>query len=479
MRMGFWALLMGAAALLNAHAYAAGRAADVAAHWTSERRAQATPRDLVIDERGRGYLRLPNGQLSPYGHGIAGLNIDTRAKPPGEDTNPTKITDMDPADGDAIGDSYTFSANVADRDGIKSVSFVIEDPEDVARSFGPTLDGEDTWKLGLEGLTDGEWRWWVVVKDLGPRGGTTTTSPAVGFTVDTGGTPPDPEDTVADAEWIDGGLVQLYAGRLYFEMPANKVWNRWNGYVCSGTVAFDETTGRSVIITAAHCVYDDASKAFARNVLFIPDQADTLGDGTDLNCDNDPYGCWVPSFGVVDVEWTTRTFPDNIAWDYAYYVVSDEGAHVGDVEVDDALDALGGDGGGMIVSFEAPSVDDSDPGAGSMDFTYALGYSYSWDPQLRYSAEDMTTEGDVNWWLPSSELSGGSSGGPWVQPMDVEYGDGPIISVNSWGYTSGPGMAGPILYDTSAECVFSASKTTAFSGVIAADGLAGVAVTCD
>ena len=84
---------------------------------------------------------------------------------------------------------------------------------------------------------------------------------------------------------------------------------------------------RSVILTAAHCVYDDANKAFARNVIFIPDQTDTTGTGTDLNCSNDPMGCWSPLFGVVDVKYAATIFPNNNAWDYAFCVVSDTGAH--------------------------------------------------------------------------------------------------------------------------------------------------------
>ena len=32
-------------------------------HWTQGRRDSATPRDLVIDPRGLGYLRRPNGAL--------------------------------------------------------------------------------------------------------------------------------------------------------------------------------------------------------------------------------------------------------------------------------------------------------------------------------------------------------------------------------------------------------------------------------
>ena len=123
--------------------------------------------------------------------------------------------------------------------------------------------------------------------------------------------------------------MQTAAGRIYFEMPGNaKHKGPWSGYVCSGTVAYDEDTAdRSIIITASHCVYDDANKAFARNVLFIPNQAGG-GKRTDQDCSSDLLGCWLPSFGVVDVNWKTRTFPDNIKWDYAYYVVDDEGVVV-------------------------------------------------------------------------------------------------------------------------------------------------------
>jgi hypothetical protein len=40
--------------------------------------------------------------------------------------------------------------------------------------------------------------------------------------------------------------------------------------------------------------------------------------------------------------------------------------------------------------------------------------------------------------------------------MDTGSGSGPIISVNSWGYTNQPGMAGPLL-DRSAQCTFDAA----------------------
>lgn len=382
---------------------------------------------------------------------------------------------MVPTTGATIGISQLFSATVTDDlSGVNSVTFVVTYPDGVTtQSFSPSYVGSDSWEITLQGFSDGTWSWQVAANDSGKKGGNTAISDSVSFTVDTGGTSGGGGYIVTNAGWSTGGTVQTAAGRLYFEMPASENRNGpWNGYVCSGTVATDGTTGRSLIITASHCVYDDTNIAFARNVLFIPDQDGTTGTSTDLNCNNDPLGCWVPSFGVVDVNWTTRTFPDNAAWDYAFYVVNDSGAHLGTAS-SDSLDTAAGS---LPVSFTPAYHDDGDPSATSVDFTYALGYSYSDDPNFMYCAEDMTATGAVNWWLASCGLSGGASGGPWVQPMDTATGYGPIISVNSWGYSNQPGMAGPKLAGTSAQCIFSEAQGINFAAVPTTDGDAGVAV---
>jgi hypothetical protein len=458
-------------------AHAASPNADrVIGHWTPERINKAIPRDLVIDHRGYGYMRRADGSLDPYGHNIAPAPSPKEKPSGGNDSTPPDISNMHPAEGNIIDGSHTFSATITDESGIKSVSFVIHYPSGLTQSFSPSPSG-DIWSVTLTGFADGNWAWHVVAKDNAGRGGNTATSPPVGFTVDTSSAPPPPPsgDIVDKAEWIiDGGIVQTVAGRVYFEMPADKRWKRqWVAYVCSGTVATDTTSDRSIILTAAHCVYDDNYKAFARNVLFIPNQAGTTGAGTDTNCNNDPLGCWVPSFGVVDVDWTTRKFPDNIKWDYAYYVVETSGAHSGPITVSESLEAAAGS---LPIDFTTPFYDDNTTnGAGAPDYTHALGYSYSDDPNLMYCAEDMTTEGAVNWWLPSCNLSGGSSGGPWVQSM-VD-GDGLIISVNSWGYTTAPGMAGPQLDRTTASRVFDIAGCADFSVGSQGDGYAGVAVT--
>lgn len=449
-------------------------------HWTPARMQQAIPRQLVIASNGLGYLRKPDGSLQPHGHNklveVTKVTKQPRAKPGtgGDDSDGPSISPLEPGDGATIGASQRFAATVADPSGVRSVSLVITFPDNSSQSFTMANSGGDTWENTLSGFTDGIGLGWHVEATDATKGkGNRATSPSYAFDVDTSGEPPPTgDDVVTNSNWSGDNTIRYSVGRIYFEMPTNSRLKRWAGYVCSGTVATDGTGGRAVIITAAHCAYDDANKAFARNVLFIPNQDETTGTGTDSNCSNDPLGCWTPSFAVVDTYWTTSTFPDNIPWDYAYYVVSDTGAHSGN-GTGGSLESVVG---GLSISFAAPSVDVGSTSADS-DYTHGIGYSYADDPNLMYCAENMTTEGADNWWLPNCGLSGGSSGGPWIQPMT--NGQGPIISVNSWGYTGSPGMAGPFLDVTSAACLFDSAKGTVLGSVSTAYGRQGIVVPCN
>ena len=453
-------------------------------HWTPDRIKQAIPRQLVIASNGLGYLKKPDGSLQPHGHNklveVSKVSKQPRAKPGtgGGDSDGPSIDLDEPADGAIIGASQRFAATVTDPSDVRSASLVIGFPDGGSQSFTMVNSGGDTWENTLSGFTDGSnWNWHVEATDGTKGKGNTSVSASNGFDVDTTGEPPPPtgDDVIINSHWQDEGLIQVNVGRIYFEMPSNPRLKRWAGYVCSGTVATDGVGGRTVIITAAHCAYDDANKAFARNVLFIPNQDGTTGSGTDSDCSNDPLGCWTTSFSVVDTNWTTSTFPNNIPWDYAYYVVSDTGAHSGNGTGGSLEDVVGG----MSISFATlEETLEYNTGTTVKDnsYTHGIGYSYADDPNLMYCAENMTTEGDANWWLANCGLSGGSSGGPWIQPLSD--GQGPIISVNSWGYNGEPGMAGPFLDVTSAACLFSSAKNTSFGSIPSADGQEGVIADC-
>ena len=460
-RYGITGLIVVAAMAISAPAVAsaprstAGGENPTVAHWTTARINAATPRDFVVDQRGLSYLAKPDGSLKPHGHRQPQLFATTPPPQPARTSRPITLSTSDvagpsvtnriPAPGATIAASATFSATVTDSSRVKSVTFKIVSPSGEAQSFAARASGS-TYSATISGFTTGTWGWSVIARDASRRANTTTTATTT-MTVNTGSSS---GTNVANAPWPGNGPVQQATGRIYFEMPDNVTQTTWSGYVCSGTVATDGSTGRSVIITAAHCVYDDVYKVFARNVLFIPNQSGTTGIATDSNCNNDPLGCWTPSFGVVDTDWTTRTFPANIPWDYAYYVVGDTSAHTGTAVTDPALDIAAGS---LAVQFTPPTV-----GA----FTTAMGYSYNQDPKFMYCAEALATEISYNdWWLGQCGLSGGASGGPWMQSLNL--GTGPIISLNSWGYTNSVGMAGPRLSGSSASCVFDLAKTQAFS----------------
>ena len=437
---------------------AAPEAQQVIEYWTPARRAAAIPRDLVVDERGQGYLRLPDGTLRLHGRRIA-TDAGGGAAPmaaPGGDTTPPLIeaTSRNPANGATVlGTSITFSVKVTDNVGVRSVAFRFSNGATTSQSFSATKGTGDVWSATISGFSAGTWVWNVTARD----GARNTASADSNFSVGGGGS--GGGTGVANEPFLAQGTLQTAAGRIYFEMPTNSKKTRWAGYVCSGTVVTDGASDRSLILTAAHCIYEDGYKSFARNVLFIPDQ-DATGTGTDTNCENDRLGCWAPSGAVVDVDYTIRQFPDNHEWDMGFYVVPITGAHRGIQTVAESLETATGS---LPMSFSVNTAGQE---------TYGLGYSYSDDPNFMYCRDTMGTQGTANWWLPGCGLSGGSSGGPWKHGMTLNgaansstasiSNEGVIMSVNSWGYTNQPGMAGPKL-DGEHQCVYTQAQSTSIS----------------
>lgn len=148
------------------------------------------------------------------------------------------------------------------------------------------------------------------------------------------------------------------------------------------------------------------------------------------------------------------------------------GSHSGTSTASDALATVVGS---LPIQFSAPAVL-----SGPSGFTHALGYSYNNDPEFQYCAETLSSTSDFgSLALFSCEMTGGSSGGPWIQPMDIATGEGPIVSINSWGYNGESGMYGPPLFGNSAECLFQKAENTGLTSLdTAGEGDAGVIVTC-
>lgn len=228
-----------------------------------------------------------------------------------------------------------------------------------------------------------------------------------------------------------------------------------------------------MILTAAHCAYQYSPSGgrFADYALYIPDQVRTTGTKSDEFCGNDPLGCWIPAFAVVDVRWTQQGFPNSVPYDYAFYVIpNDVNAHQKGYlyDQDPNLSEL-------LPDLTEPIPVNWNYDHRAADFTTGLGYSFDKDPDFRYCAGPLSTKYGIqtyeNLWIGVCEMTGGSSGGPWMIGTDSD-GRGTIVSVNSWGYTSSSGMAGPNLSTGGAECLYDKARTLSLSqhgGVVVSD----------
>ena len=435
-------------------------------------------------------------------------NMEAMAKPRGKRAPSNnrgaklpRIGNTDPPRGSAVRDAQTFSARVlpskSTNSPVRSVHFVLTDqdgnesgPLELSSSSGG-VGGSGLYEITIDGFgTYGgsTWSYAVVARDengkrrstdeitfdivtSGDLGGgdadgapppPSPPPPAPPSSSPGGGGPaaePIPKKYETDSDWTRGGAVQSTTGRILFEFDGSG-----QTYVCSGTVVHDGPrgtrpdvgNGRSIVQTAAHCAYSDVLKKFATKAVFVPDQDSTRGKESDFDCNNDRYGCWHLSYAVVAEGWTIAGFPDNVPYDYAYYVSYDDPAgHAGGYEtgLSGSLDA---DVGSMRIDFDADVDDD--------EFVFSVGYSADKDPSLRHCAMERTSINGVEWyenyWLDNCAMTGGASGGPWLVDVDSD-GVGTLVSVNSWGFAHRIGMAGPNLRTGSgsmAECLYDKAK---------------------
>ena len=185
-------------------------------------------------------------------------------------------------------------------------------------------------------------------------------------------------------------------GKVFFTLGGSN-------YVCSGSAV---TSGNeSVVLTAGHCLHEGPG-AFATNFAFVP----AYDDGAR------PYGTFVATDLYTTSQWAAS---GDFVYDVGFAVV----APVGGVTLADTVGAQG-------IGFTASRT----------DFRYAFGY-----PAARpYDGSDLiycagTLKADPYGWDTlgmSCNMTGGSSGGPWLSGFRTTTGLGTLTSVNSYKYTS-------------------------------------------
>jgi hypothetical protein len=250
--------------------------------------------------------------------------------------------------------------------------------------------------------------------------------------------------TTIGSSWTAGGEVLKTTGKVLFAMGGRY-------YVCSASVADDTTSGRSIILTAGHCAYDETNGAFATNWMFVPDYDSAAANLTSSGsfCTQTSLGCWTASSLVVASGFATAgSFNDQaIVHDYAFAAVG-AGGKSGTAQLDSAV-------GGHPIQFSAVNA-----GADTSLFGYPAEGKYR-GKDLVYcrgalgfdaSAANATYRVGCN-------MTGGSSGGPWFSPF--VNGSGTMMSVNSYGYSGTTAMFGPKLNSETAAMFSIAATATA------------------
>lgn len=244
--------------------------------------------------------------------------------------------------------------------------------------------------VSMGGLSEGSWTWWAEDENK------VATSKQT-FTVEVAGSTSGP-DFVEEDEWTYGGQIQGTAGRIYYS-------SHGVDYACSGTAIYDNKSGRSLVVTAAHCVWDDIDQVWGSNVVFIPNrdatQSTESAESIHRQCAEDICGCWTMSAGFVHKEWKDEAWPARLAYDWGIWVVDDVGSHSGTKCGSDALDKAV-DPMKLEIGVDLSTLDTSVTG---------LGYSLEHNPDFRHCVDkvdfNQPDTGIDTYWLPSCGLTGG------------------------------------------------------------------------
>jgi len=200
-------------------------------------------------------------------------------------------------------------------------------------------------------------------------------------------------------------------GKVFFTRPG------WGDYVCSGTAV--NSPNKSVVWTAGHCVEAGASGGFHTNWVFVPAYSSGTNGGR-------PYGTWNARTLYSLNGWTQA---GNFSYDLGAAVVSPRNGQR-------LVNRVGGHG----LRWNQPAYRQRS----------AFGYPalapfngwLMWRCNSGLVARDNPPGAGPNTMRINCNMTGGSSGGPWL--AGLHNGLGYVESVNSYGYVNQPNaMYGP------------------------------------
>jgi V8-like Glu-specific endopeptidase len=252
--------------------------------------------------------------------------------------------------------------------------------------------------------------------------------------------------TTTGSSWIGGGDMLRGSGKVWFTLGGDD-------YICSGSVVKETTSGQSIVLTAGHCVVESDGE-FATNFVYIP----AFDTRPSYDCESSTatvYGCWVADALYADKAFATAGgFNDTaLRHDWAFAVVS-TGGHSGTAQLDATV------GGGYPIQYNRNFA-----GTTLSAFGYPAAGKYK-GKDLVYCRGPVSTDPytDGTTWSMPCGMTGGSSGGPWVEASVTSgsgaygYGTTTLSALNSYGYTGIRNMYGPKFNDRT-KAVFDAANS--------------------
>ena len=251
----------------------------------------------------------------------------------------------------------------------------------------------------------------IVARSTKPPGGTTTPS-------------------VLGTSWTKLGLPLTASGKVFFAIGTSY-------YQCSGALVRDGSNSKSMVLTAGHCVFDNATSRYVTNFIFIPSY--DVNQVTISGC-SITAKCWGAKGIEAHPNFTSQTAftaqATKFDWGFATITAST------DSPLPDGGTAGSGSDGTNSFPISFSNLVSSTlvssfgyPAAGKyngFDLIYSSG-AISFDSQNSNSTYKL-----------ASDMTGGCSGGPWLSKFaSVSPYSGTLSSVNSYKYGTTTFIYGP------------------------------------
>ena len=196
-------------------------------------------------------------------------------------------------------------------------------------------------------------------------------------------------------------------------------------HFCSGSVVASDKG--DLVITAAHCVYDESSGSLITDIAFVPGYHDG----------QQPYGVWTASQIVVAPQWIDDQDPD---YDVAFVVVHQPGS------AQRIQDTVGADQLGVDADFAS--------------LTQVVGYPS--DTEQPITCTDFTKQfSPTQLEFDCPGYPDGTSGGPFLTDVDAQTGVGRVVGVIGGFETGGdtPDVSYSVYFSDAINTLFQRAET--------------------